>query len=137
VHGAALRCLREGSLCRSQDQPRAQADEAAVASQPRLDAGNGCRQGSAHARVHPLPQGRKGHEGHLSICTTGRGPSPLPDEVWWEAATPHRRTAALLLLLLGLLLHRVSHPLPCGVSLSLTIHILLFFCFYLFSPYYF
>src|SRR5262249_35585491 len=41
VHGAALRYLREGPLCRSHDQPRTQADEAALASQPRLDAGGG------------------------------------------------------------------------------------------------
>src|SRR5215475_12102577 len=31
---------------------------------------------------------------------------------WWEAATPHQRTALLLLLLFGFLLHRASHLLP-------------------------
>src|SRR5881628_3593003 len=110
VHGATVRYVREGSLRRSYDQPRAQADEATLASQPRLDARPGRREGSTRACVHSLPQGRQGHKGHLS--TSGRGQCPLPDDNWWEAATPHRDTTSLLLLLLCLLLHRASHLLP-------------------------
>src|SRR5437867_1037624 len=117
AHGPAVRCLREGSLGRSYDQPRAQAHEAALASQSGLDARGGRRQGSTRARMHPLPQGGQGHESHLS--TNGRGRCPLPNGNWWEAATPHRETASLLLLLLGLrlLLHRASHLLPWRGSL--------------------
>src|SRR3989442_1931477 len=115
VHGATVRYVREGSFRRSYDQPREQADEAALASQPRLDARPGRRTGSTRARVHPLPQGRQGHEGHLS--TLGRGRCPLPSGNWWEAATPHRETASLLLLLLCLFLHRASHLLPWRDSL--------------------
>src|SRR3989449_10015432 len=78
-HGAAVRHLREGSFGGSYDQPRAQADEATVASQPRLDAGEARRNDPARARLHPVSQGGQGHQGHLSTRTNGRGPTPPPD----------------------------------------------------------
>jgi hypothetical protein len=40
--------------------------------------------------VHPLPQGRQGHEGHLSTAHAGGGVGPLPHGQRWEAATPHQ-----------------------------------------------
>src|SRR5256712_10834362 len=114
VHGATVRSVREGSLRRSYDQPRAQADEAALASQPRLDSRPGRRTGSTRARVHPLPQGGQGHEGHLS--PNGRGGCPLPNGNWREAATPHLATATPLRLLLGLFLQPAPHLLPPGAA---------------------
>src|SRR5207244_5238210 len=100
VHGAAVRYLREGPLRGSYDQPRAQAHEAPVASEPRLDTGADRRQDPARARLHPVSQGGQGHQGHLSTGTNGRGRGPLPDRRGWEATAPHRGPAALLLLFL-------------------------------------
>ena len=65
------------------------------------------RPAAARARVHPLPQGRQGHEGRLSTEKTSGGgchrPPPARQheiECRWEAATPHREHGAYLLLLL-------------------------------------
>src|SRR3989449_5377737 len=118
VHGAAVRHLREGSLGRSYDQPRAQAHEAAVAAEPRLDAGAARRHDPARARLHPVSQSGQSHEGHLSTTPNGRGRRPLPIEGWWEAATPHPGPATLLLLLFlrRLLLHLGSHLLSFSDS---------------------
>src|SRR5438876_668639 len=92
---STVRHLREGPLGGSYDQPRAQADEATVAPQPRLDAGEARRNDPARARLHPVSQGGQGHQGHLSTGTNGRGRRPLPIGTWWEATTPHRRPATL------------------------------------------
>src|SRR5437762_4067893 len=77
TNGSALRRLRKRPLRRQHDQPRSQADTAAVASESGLDARHDGREASARARLHPLPQGREGHEGHLS--THGRGLTPPPE----------------------------------------------------------
>src|SRR4029453_4330165 len=59
---------------------------------------------------------------------TGGGVGPLPHGQWWEAATPHQRNSRyLLLLLLGLLLHRASHLLPCKSSVLPSTRYLPFF----------
>ena len=62
-------------LRREHDQPCSQADTAAVASESGLDARHDGWKAPARARVHPLPQGRQGHEGHLRH-TRGRGVGP-------------------------------------------------------------
>src|SRR5436309_6010102 len=90
TNGSALRRLRKRPLRRQHDQPRSQADTAAVATESGLDARHDGREASARTRVHPLPQGGEGHEGHLSTHTGG-GVGPLTNGEWWEAATPHRR----------------------------------------------
>src|SRR5262245_3583006 len=91
--GPAVRRLWERSLRRSLGQPRAQADQAALVAESRVDAGPGGRPRQAGASLHALPEGGQGHEGHLS--THGRGRRPLPNGNWWEAATPHRETTQL------------------------------------------
>src|SRR5262245_24521228 len=90
-HGSAVRYLREGSRRREHDQSRAPSDTAPLASESRVDADPGRREGPSRARLYALPQGRESHEGHLS--TTGGGMAPSRLNLRWEAATPHRSVA--------------------------------------------
>src|SRR5262245_48906784 len=122
--------MREGPRGRSHGQPRPQADQAALAAEPRVDAGPGVRNAEACASLHPLLEGRKGHESHLS---TGREGVVPPSRPGWNAVggrhPPPWVQRALLLLLLGRLLLRHVRISPPPVRAFVRRHDPYFFFF--------